>query len=250
MRIGRFAVHNLSSMSGLQPNIRCLALFIFTFSSLVLTLGVARAAPVVSFDYEFVIGSDTLSNITHPNLNFAGTVMFDLATLDGVPGGIGLGSYSLDSHLIDLNGTALTGGVTNVMGSTINNIDVYFQSYYGSSDFVYVDSTLNTTIGIENAQLWQISLRFNGANPNFTSDSLFLPDPSNFASLQAVLFYTDPDSSESKSLGTSFRITQLSYGTTETPVPAALPLFASGLGVMGFLGWRRRRKKAIAMAPV
>ena len=27
-----------------------------------------------------------------------------------------------------------------------------------------------------------------------------------------------------------------------TPLPAALPLFASGLGAMGFIGWRRKRK--------
>jgi hypothetical protein len=27
-----------------------------------------------------------------------------------------------------------------------------------------------------------------------------------------------------------------------TPLPPALPLFASGLGVMGWLGWRRKRK--------
>jgi hypothetical protein len=26
-----------------------------------------------------------------------------------------------------------------------------------------------------------------------------------------------------------------------TPLPAALPLFASGLGALGFLGWRRKR---------
>jgi hypothetical protein len=45
----------------------------------------------------------------------------------------------------------------------------------------------------------------------------------------------------------------ISYGTTEpiqfsslsaVPLPTALPLFASGLGVMGFLGWRRKRKAA------
>jgi hypothetical protein len=30
--------------------------------------------------------------------------------------------------------------------------------------------------------------------------------------------------------------------TTATPLPAALPLFASGLGAMGLIGWRRRRK--------
>lgn len=30
------------------------------------------------------------------------------------------------------------------------------------------------------------------------------------------------------------------------PVPAALPLFASGLGALGFIGWRRKRKAAAA----
>jgi hypothetical protein len=36
---------------------------------------------------------------------------------------------------------------------------------------------------------------------------------------------------------------------TATPVPAALPLFASGLGALGLLGWRRKRKySALAAA--
>ena len=34
---------------------------------------------------------------------------------------------------------------------------------------------------------------------------------------------------------------------TVTPIPAALPLFASGLGVLGLLGWRRKRKNAAAL---
>ena len=33
-----------------------------------------------------------------------------------------------------------------------------------------------------------------------------------------------------------------------TPLPAALPLFASGLGAMGVVGWRRKRKKDAARA--
>jgi hypothetical protein len=37
-----------------------------------------------------------------------------------------------------------------------------------------------------------------------------------------------------------------SCGASATPLPAALPLFASGLGALGLLGWRRRRKAAIA----
>jgi hypothetical protein len=36
---------------------------------------------------------------------------------------------------------------------------------------------------------------------------------------------------------------QISFeGFTPTPIPAALPLFATGLGAMGLLGWRRKRK--------
>jgi len=31
-----------------------------------------------------------------------------------------------------------------------------------------------------------------------------------------------------------------------TPLPAALPLFATGLGALGLLGWRRKQKKASA----
>jgi hypothetical protein len=35
--------------------------------------------------------------------------------------------------------------------------------------------------------------------------------------------------------------------SSETPLPAALPLFATGLGALGLLGWRRKRKaQAIA----
>jgi len=32
----------------------------------------------------------------------------------------------------------------------------------------------------------------------------------------------------------------------ETPLPAALPLFATGLGALGLLGWRRKKKAALA----
>ena len=36
--------------------------------------------------------------------------------------------------------------------------------------------------------------------------------------------------------------------TGVTPLPAALPLFAAGLGALGLLGWRRKRKNAAALA--
>jgi hypothetical protein len=36
--------------------------------------------------------------------------------------------------------------------------------------------------------------------------------------------------------------------TTVTPLPAALPLFATGLGALGLFGWRRNRKAAASAA--
>ena len=38
------------------------------------------------------------------------------------------------------------------------------------------------------------------------------------------------------------------YAAAETPLPAALPLFASGLGALGLLGWRRKKKNAASIA--
>ena len=38
----------------------------------------------------------------------------------------------------------------------------------------------------------------------------------------------------------------LTPSTATTPLPGALPLLASGLGALGLLGWRRKRKNAIA----
>jgi PEP-CTERM motif len=40
----------------------------------------------------------------------------------------------------------------------------------------------------------------------------------------------------------------LTADITPTPLPAALPLFASGLGALGLFGWRRKRKNAAAIA--
>jgi hypothetical protein len=68
---------------------------------------------------------------------------------------------------------------------------------------------------------------------------------------------THPNSTDSIELGylilivsgltTSAAFDNLNYAVTATPLPAALPLFATGIGVMGLFGWRRKRK-AVAVA--
>ena len=57
--------------------------------------------------------------------------------------------------------------------------------------------------------------------------------------------YSDNFSGGGKNVG------YLGVGTltsVETPLPAALPLFATGLGALGLLGWRRKRKSAALAA--
>jgi hypothetical protein len=51
-------------------------------------------------------------------------------------------------------------------------------------------------------------------------------------------------------IGDGIFLDDLYYGQSATksvtPLPAALPLFATGLGLLGLLGWRRKRKQAAA----
>ncbi len=49
--------------------------------------------------------------------------------------------------------------------------------------------------------------------------------------------------------GNNVMLASISSATSEggiTPIPGALPLFASGLGALGLLGWRRKRKPVSA----
>ena len=43
-------------------------------------------------------------------------------------------------------------------------------------------------------------------------------------------------------------LTDPTFNVSQTPLPTALPLFVTGLGGLGLLGWRRKRKAAAAVA--
>jgi hypothetical protein len=48
--------------------------------------------------------------------------------------------------------------------------------------------------------------------------------------------------------GTGLTLDYLYTPTAAVPLPGALPLFATGLGALGLLGWRRKRKAAALSA--
>ena len=81
-----------------------------------------------------------------------------------------------------------------------------------------------------------------GANQNYAVSFIGFIDPSQ--SYDKIVFGTAVGGEE---VGyDNFTIGVPNAGTT--PLPPALPLFASGLGALGLLGWRRKKKAAALTA--
>ena len=70
------------------------------------------------------------------------------------------------------------------------------------------------------------------------------------AALWALIFGNGGNGGDPNTLyfadGINFEADGLIGAIQVTPIPAALPLFATGLGVLGLLGWRRKRKAIAA----
>jgi hypothetical protein len=60
----------------------------------------------------------------------------------------------------------------------------------------------------------------------------------------AQLFFDFAEAGAFFSADSGHNYSSIAINPSATPLPAALPLFASGLGALGFLGWRRKRKAA------
>ena len=104
----------------------------------------------------------------------------------------------------------------------------------------YIGSPANNSFTVSGGVLTSDSIftsfgSFN-ASPAVTCCSfLLILSNINFAGLSAV------SNGVSISGSTNLVITAVS----EAPLPAALPLFATGLGALGLIGWRRKRKAAV-----
>ena len=73
----------------------------------------------------------------------------------------------------------------------------------------------------------------------------------NTAGLERFLIEALPDASFDAltaplSLGGITELVSVTAVNASTPLPAALPLFATGLGALRLFGWRRKKKKAAA----
>lgn len=101
-----------------------------------------------------------------------------------------------------------------------------------------------------NAEDSTLSLNYQAGGPGVPLTSLAgLPTTS--SGLMALLAMTSRNAFGSFDLGGLGTIVfDIDFATAVTPIPAALPLFASALGGLGFMTWRRRKMAAGAPAPL
>jgi hypothetical protein len=139
----------------------------------------------------------------------------------------GTTSASIDIPSLTLTNPLVSGTVSNLAAQTA------FGSCSGTPcAFFHMNSSLgNFSLGI--------NLTF--ITPPDLTGAISLLLNTNFSEVRATTFI--PEFDQTSGLFSSASLVVTSPSVVATPVPAALPLFATGLGALGLLGWWRQRKK-------
>jgi hypothetical protein len=143
---------------------------------------------------------------------------------------------------------ALSGTIDiNVTSGTITSASLNVAGGYGAFNTI-----LNSTSSGPFAN-WELDV----INSTYETTILFKPDSlvgfivGNITTWQVSDYpCLDPSGFCTSGLpnGESGTISAVSTDLGTTPLPAALPLFATGLGALGLLGWRRKRKSSAIAA--
>ena len=139
-------------------------------------------------------------------------------------GGMGVGTGNTGGDQDDnINGTNIL-KLTFSSPITLTGVATLFDSAHGPFGN---GSPTNGTTGF---------FLLDGVKTSFSSAN------DNLLSITGTVFTFEEDTSSDP----TFYVSALDYSAT--PLPAAFPLFATGLGAMGLLGWRRKRKAATIAA--
>ena len=173
-------------------------------------------------------------DILSASLDLSGTNLLFSATLNGT---IGNGA---DTYVLGINRGLSTRNFSAVglAGVTFDSVlTVTGAGVLGGTDFV-------TATGIS------APFQINGSNITAVIPLSILPIVGSFASADQFLWnFWTRGSLNGVAVGGNAGLADFAPNNSDasvTPLPAALPLFASGGGLLGFLGWRRKRKQAAA----
>jgi hypothetical protein len=154
-------------------------------------------------------------------------------TAASATGGGYSGPYSFSAYEV----TAITG---TIGGVAINGTEMQTPPGTPCNDTACIDNRIYIVPSGDGAlDLSGIGFYTNSANTNAVSidcDNLY-----------SCFAYASNGSSTFTTIGGSDEEYLVTL-TTATPLPAALPLLGTGLGLMGLLGWRRKRKNDVAIA--
>ena len=170
-------------------------------------------------------------------------------------------TYNVDvvSGTDSIVGTISTDGATGTLAAAdITGVDVVVSPNNGSSNYT-IDIGAGCTFPTSCISVGGSSLQATATTLSFEFET------TTFAALQVTSFFLGPyfDLEDSAyAAGGQVVVSGGIGGTTTdepapssdvigvaaTPLPAALPLFAGGLGALGLFGWRRKKKSATLAA--
>lgn len=189
--------------------------------------------PVLATTYNYTGPTYTTNaDPTTFGTNLTGTVTFNFDTSNFTGTVLGL------SQITNL---ALTSGIYAFGANTALQSEDYFDFVNGA--ITHWDVGLSNIIGTQSVLLGTCS-------PYGTQSMCFWPSQySNYPSdlpgpYPSAVFYANQQGQYSLEAAA---YTQENWtAASATPLPAALPLFATGLGALGLLGWRKERKALAA----
>jgi hypothetical protein len=180
------------------------------------------ASCAVAFAISAPASADTIANFTLDNVTFNG----------GAPE-------------VYIAGTATGGFTLDLTTDRLSNVDITtstpLSATYTSGFFINSPATFDFMNGSDTTfDALSITLSV-GLTPSV------LASPDDFSIASGTELYRN-EVCDDEGVCEYRLITGGSLDATPTPIPTALPLFAAGLGAMGLLGWRRKRKNAAAAA--
>jgi hypothetical protein len=184
-----------------------------------------------------------------PGANYS--ISMNLTRLPAQPGAYP-GDY--DPHLVIGNGTSMVGvgaydptpgggrGVTYDDGGSVGlnrQVEILFSGYAQPYPSNGNNFTINADFSLRGFGT-QVALSVLGSSATFDTSEKLLPPISLYLALVG-----DNDVGEHYQLNW-LSVTSPSLRLVQNPLPGALPLFATGLGALGLLGWGRKRKQKAA----
>ena len=211
------------------------------------TLFLGASARAATIDYIFgSVGTGSLGATPLANVSFELKLTGDTATVvtGGLPdpflgiGTAGEGNYYSITGVATFSSGSINATLANATVLLFNDNQGF--SFPPASQVLFVQNTAFAGI------FTQAKPSVFGSYDLATAFSLIStgsPSLSGSISDVPVIFLTDQGDLSLDITGSITFEARLATVSAETPLPAAFPLFVTGLGALGLLGWRRKRKQ-------